>query len=162
MVGGFGICQSRHGKQVILTKFHFIYRVITKQCTVYLQRESCIYGEKSYGMSLGSCYKILMIFRQPELEFSKLNVIGAFQDPVTFGGFVLYFASLLNKIQHIGIYFLLMENAEVLMLKSSYILRKYNLFSALEPLRFPRNGNISQYVAFYLVNLQNTRQNHQK
>ena len=71
------------------------------RCTVFLQRGSCIYDEKSYGMSLGSYYKILVILRWPELEFSKLNVFRAFQDPVTFGGFVLYFASLLNKMQHI-------------------------------------------------------------
>ena len=31
--------------------------------TVFLQRGSCIYGEKSYGMSLWSYYKIFMIFR---------------------------------------------------------------------------------------------------
>ena len=53
-----------------------------------------------------------------------------------------------------------MENAEVLMLKNSCITHEYNYFSALAPLRFPLNGNISQYVVFYLVNMQNTRQNH--
>ena len=45
----------------------------TLQYTVFLQRGSCI-----YGMSLGSYYKILMILRWPELEFSKINVIREF------------------------------------------------------------------------------------
>ena len=53
-----------------------------------------------------------------------------------------------------------MENAEVLMLKNNRIFGKYNYMQALESLCFPLNGNISQYVVFYLVNLQNTRQNH--
>ena len=44
----------------------------------------------------------------------------------TLGGCVLYFASLLKKIHHIRIYFLLMENAEVLMLKKSCILAECN------------------------------------
>ena len=39
--------------------------------TVFLQRGSCIYSEKSYGMSHGSYYKIFMILRWPEFEFSK-------------------------------------------------------------------------------------------
>ena len=66
-----------------------------------------------------------------------MNVIRAFYNPVTFGGFVLYFASLLNKLQNIWIYFHLMENTEVLMLKNSCITLEYNYFLALEPLRFP-------------------------
>jgi len=78
-----------------------------------------------------------MILRWPELEFSLLIVIRAFWDTVTLSGFVSYFACLLNKIQHIGIYFHLMENAEVLMLKDSCINLEYNYFSALEPVRFP-------------------------
>ena len=53
-----------------------------------------------------------------------------------------------------------MENAEVLMLKNSCITLEYNYFSALEPLRFPLNGKMPQYVVFYLVNMQNTRPNH--
>ena len=80
----------------------------------------------------------------------------------TYGSFKAFFSSLLNEMQHIGIFLHFVENAEVLMLKSSCILGEYNLFQALEPLRFPRNGNIFKYVVFYLVNLQNTRQNHQK
>ena len=48
------------------------------QCTVFLQRGSCIYREKSYGMSHGFYYKISMILKWPELEFSKINVLGAF------------------------------------------------------------------------------------
>ena len=46
--------------------------------TVFLQRGSCIYSEKSYGMSHGSYYKIFMILRWPELEFSKIDVFRAF------------------------------------------------------------------------------------
>ena len=72
-------------------------------------------------MSNGSYYKIFMILRWPELEFSKINVFRAFYDPVTFGGFFLYSASLLNKMQHIWIDFHFMENAEALMLKTSCI-----------------------------------------
>ena len=74
-----------------------------------------------------------MILRWPELEFSTINVIKAFQDPVTFGGFVLHFAS----VQHIGIYFHFVENTEVLMLKTSCISLECNYFEVLEPLRFP-------------------------
>ena len=51
-----------------------------------------------------------------------------------------------------------MENAEVLMLKSKCIPLKYNYFQALEPLRFPLIGKISQYVVFYLVNLKRNMQ----
>ena len=118
--------------------------VLAARCTVFLQRGSCIYSEKSYGMSYGSYYKISIILRWVELEFSKMNVFRAFQDPVTFGGFVLYLASLPNKIKHIWIYFHFVENAEVLMLKKSCILGEYNLFQALKPLRLPQIGYISQ------------------
>ena len=48
-----------------------------EQC-FYREGHAYIYGEKSYGMSLGSYYKIYMILRWPELEFSKINVIRAF------------------------------------------------------------------------------------
>ena len=78
-----------------------------------------------------------MILRWPELEFSLQIVLRAFYGTIAFSGFVLYFACLLNKIQHIWIYFHLMENAEVLMLKNSCITLEYNYFSALEPVRFP-------------------------
>ena len=50
----------------------------TDGCTVFLQRGSCIYSKKSYGMCHGSYYKIFMILRWLELEFSKINVFGAF------------------------------------------------------------------------------------
>ena len=109
-------------------KFQIVEKWLILQCTVFLQRGSCIYSEKSYGMSHGSYYKIFMILRWVELEFSKINVFRAFQDPVTFGGFVLYFASLLNKMQHIGIYFHFVENAEVLMLRISCIPPECNYF----------------------------------
>ena len=46
--------------------------------TVFLPRGSCIYSEKSYGMSQGSYYKIFIILRWVELEFSKINVFRAF------------------------------------------------------------------------------------
>ena len=96
--------------------------------TVFLQIGSCIYCEKSYIMSLGYHYKICRILRWPELEFSKIDVFRAFQDPVTFGGFVLFFVSSLNKMQHIRIYFHFVENAEVLMLKISCIPPECNYF----------------------------------
>ena len=79
-------------------------------------------------MSFGSHYRIFMILILPELEFSNINVIKASKDPVTFGGFVLYIESLLNKMQHIGIYFYFVENAEVLILKRSYIPLERNYF----------------------------------
>ena len=45
---------------------------ITHHYKVFLQRGSCMYSEKSYGMSYGSYNKISMILRWPELEFSKV------------------------------------------------------------------------------------------
>ena len=51
-----------------------------------------------------------------------------------------------------------MENAEVLILKNSYIPPECNYFQAIEPLRFPLIGKISQYVVFYLVNLKRNMQ----
>ena len=110
----------------VKAEFTAILRML--QCTVFLHRGSCIYIEKSYGMSHGSYYKISMILRQVELEFSKINVFRGFQDPVTFGSFFLHFTSLLNKIQHIGVYFHFVENAEVLMLKISCISPECNYF----------------------------------
>ena len=55
-----------------------------------------------------------------------------------------------------------MENAQVLMLENSCITLEYNYFSALEPLRFPLNGKMPQYVVFYLVNLRKMHQNCKK
>ena len=55
-----------------------------------------------------------------------------------------------------------MENAEVLMFRSSCIPPKYNYFQALEPLHFPLIGKISQYVVFYLVNFRKICKNCQK
>ena len=74
----------------ILLPFRFPYSGgwLTYHGTVFLQRGSCIYSEKSYGLFHGSYYKIFMILRWPELEFSKINVFRAFYDPVTFGGFI--------------------------------------------------------------------------
>ena len=55
-----------------------------------------------------------------------------------------------------------MENAQVLMLENSCITLEYNYFSALEPVLFPLNGKMPQYVVFYLVNLRKMHQNCQK
>ena len=40
-------------------------------CTVFLPRGSCIYSEKSYGMSRGSYCKTFMILRWVEFKFPK-------------------------------------------------------------------------------------------
>ena len=87
---------------------------VTSRRTVFLQRGSYIHSEKCYGMSHGSYYKISMILRQQEL------------DPISFGGFVLYFASLIEKMQNVGICFHFLENTEILMPKRSCIHQECN------------------------------------
>ena len=64
-----------------------------------------------------------------DFETARIGIFQkkCFQSIVGLGGFVLYFTSLLNKMQHIGTYFHFVENAEVLMLKSSCIRGEYNL-----------------------------------